>query len=427
MHTNSVIVTSVEQLYQALKNNDVHILIQGELDELSTFKLSSGGVIKGSNGAKLKFRSGQPGISLCANTRLESICIETDIPITAVTLADEEEDLGEIHIHDVTTVGRFHLEAASALKAHIHLSNIHVEQADARMAAHRPMGFGVEVLLGAITIYNFSKNPESQWTLKAENLSCGSKDMPVRGSGIYLFGGNYIPINADLSSAPAPIAAGGQLQVELLSTGPVYSDGGISAGVANMITGGIFLGSGAHAKKILNKAKVVTYGINDMVLDNWGTCEQWLAQADIVSYNTSGIGFVNFGIMHNLQILGAIETHGVGARGFNLYDGELNSATFKSITTHGNGAIGIQLSKPFGQITVLKDIRTTGGEGESLVRGKIVILKAHALSLKPGVKGESLIIVGKALTENPSIPTYEFTAPASSIAKLEVTGKVIEE
>ncbi|OIS90800.1 hypothetical protein BLA27_24650 [Brucella cytisi] len=94
----------------------------------------------------------------------------------------------------------------------------------------------------------------------------------------------------------------------------------------------------------------------------------------------------------------------MGARGFNLYDGSLKQAEFRSITTYGDGAIGMQLSKPFGSIIIEKDIRTKGGEGGSLVRGKLVHLKAHALSLKPGAKGNRLTVKGASNSRGQRCP-----------------------
>ncbi len=415
-------VGTAEELYQALAQGG-EITVNGELAGLQAFTLPAGSVLKSSGGAALKFKAGQPGISLAAGTRLENLRVETDAALIAVGLEDAYADLGQIAVSGVTTVGRFHLEAAQALRADIALRAIHVEQADARMAAHRPAGFGVEVLLGAVSVYNFSKNPASRWQLTAENLSCGSKAQPVRGSGVYVFGGDYIPTDADLSAAPAPTQAGGKIEVAILSTGEIHADGGIAAGTPNLITGGVFLGSGAHAAKVENLGSVTTYGINDMVLDNWGSCDHWLAKQNITSFNTSGIGFVNFGDLQDLQILAPIETHGIGARGFNLYDGKLQSAVFQSITTYGNGAIGIQLSKPFGSITVNENITTKGGEGESLVRGKIVHLKAHGISLKPGTQGEALVVKGAVQAEGAGIPAYEFVAAPDVIARFEVGGK----
>ncbi len=418
-------VTTAAELAQALAQPGADITVAGTLTGLNAMTLPAGSHLRGAPGSALQFAPGQPGISLAANTRLENLRIETDEAITAVSLNDSSADLGAIIVTDITTVGRFHLEAAQAMHATITLRDIHVERADARMAAHRPSGFGVEVLLGGISIYNASKNPASRWQLTAENLSCGSRDTPVRGSGVYVFGGDYIPTNADMATAPAPTQAGGQIEVALLSTGEIHADGGIAAGTPNLITGGVFLGSGAHAAKVENLGPVTTYGINDMVLDNWGRCAQWLARQNITSFNTSGIGFVNFGDLQDLQILAPIETHGIGARGFNLYDGKLQSATFQSITTYGNGAIGIQLSKPFGRITVNESIVTKGGEGESLVRGKIMHLKAHGISLKPGTQGQALIVKGAVQAEGAGIPAYEFVAPSSSIATLQVGGQPV--
>ncbi|MCI1002321.1 hypothetical protein HWD97_19780, partial [Ochrobactrum sp. C6C9] len=121
--------------------------------------------------------------------------------------------------------------------------------------------------------------------------------------------------------------------------------------------------------------------------------------------------------------LSPIETHGLGARGFNLYDGTLNHAEFQSITTFGDGAIGVQLSKPFGTITVDGDIRTKGGEGESLVRGKVVHLKAHAFSLKPGASGKEFKVLGQAIAENETVADFDFEAPVDVIQRCEIAGK----
>jgi len=56
----------------------------------------------------------------------------------------------------------------------------------------------------------------------------------------------------------------------------------------------------------------VTYGVNDMVLDNWGVVDRWIAEAKITSHGPSGIGFVNFRIVHELKVNAPIETFGPG-------------------------------------------------------------------------------------------------------------------
>lgn len=428
INTHEITVDSALEFTQALsqhKGEGLALKINGVIADMQSVELPVGVTLEGVDGAELHFRPGQPGLMLSANNRVSNLRIVTDPTLIALGLSDTQEDLGRLEIRNLRTVGRVHLEASGAMLADIFLSALHVETADATIAAHRPAGFGVEVLLGAITVYNFSKSTSSKWTLSADNLSCGSANAPVMGSGVFVFGGDYVPVDANLTTAPAPTQAGGLIEVLSLETGEVHSNGNIPPGTSNLITGGVFLGSGVNAKKVVNHGLVATYGANDMVLDNWGNCDTWLADQKIVSYGASGIGFVNFGDIDQLKITGEIETHGMGARGFNLYDGKLKSAIFSSITTFGDGAIGIQISKPFGDITVLKDIRTKGGEGDSLVRGKIVHLKAHALSLKPGAEGQSIEVLGDVVSENPNIPPFDFSAPISVVKNVTIAGKTL--
>ncbi len=110
----------------------------------------------------------------------------------------------------------------------------------------------------------------------------------------------------------------------------------------------------------------------------------WTALAPVASHGPSGIGFVNFGAIDRLDVRAPITTSGVGSRGFNLYDGSLRHASFDSIATSGDGAVGVQVSKPLPVLEVRGDIRTSGGEGMSLVKGVQVRLKAIGFSVKPG-------------------------------------------
>jgi hypothetical protein len=88
--------------------------------------------------------------------------------------------------------------------------------------------------------------------------------------------------------------------------------------------------------------------------------------------------------------------------------------------------MGVQLSKPFGRLVLHGDIRTKGGEGPSLVRGKVISLKAHALSLKPGVRGNAIIVLGEVVTEHADIAPFEFVAPATSVDLIMANGAVVQ-
>jgi hypothetical protein len=126
----------------------------------------------------------------------------------------------------------------------------------------------------------------------------------------------------------------------------VYSDGGISPGTPDRITGGVFVVAGAYVDSVRNRGRVTTYGPNDMVLDNWGTVDRWIASEKITSHGPSGIGFVNFGTINALEVSAPVETFGKGARGFNVYTGTVARAEFDRIVTHADGAVGLQVSQP---------------------------------------------------------------------------------
>lgn len=233
-------------------------------------------------------------------------------------------------------------------------------------------------------------------------ISAGTTEEPVRGSGVFVGG------HGDWNGQ----AEGGTLTVSQLRTGEIHSDGGIPEGTPDLISGGVFVISGASVEELVSAGPVTTYGQNDMVLDNWGAVSMWMATAPVTSHGPSGIGYVNFGDIDVLDVRAPIVTTGKGARGFNLYDGSLRDARFESIATTGDGSIGIQVSKPLGSLTVAGDVTTSGGEGLSLVKGVQVTLQAIALSIKKDGSVDSLRIGG------------ELATAGSNVATLEVEGRV---
>lgn len=200
---------------------------------------------------------------------------------------------------------------------------------------------------------------------------------------------------------------GGRLFVWRLVTGAIYSDGKIPPGTADQITGGVFTAYGAHVDLVRNRGPVVTYGANDMVLDNWGAVDRWIAEEKITSYGPSGIGFVNFGLVQELRVEAPIETFGQGARGFNVYTGTVHRAEFDRIATHADGAVGIQISQPIGQLVVRRGIATFGGTGPSLVKGVVIQLSAIGLSLKPGGAAREIRIAGGIRTNGAGVAPIE--------------------
>ena len=170
---------------------------------------------------------------------------------------------------------------------------------------------------------------------------------------------------------------------------------------------------------VRNRLPVVTYGVNDMALDNWGFVNQWIAEDPITSHGPSGIGFVNFGTVNDLRINAPIETFGQGARGFNVYTGTVHRAEFDRIVTHGDGSVGIQISQPVGDIIVRRGIETFGGTGQSLVKGVVTTLTAIGLSIKPGGSAREIDISGGLTTHGTDVAPIE---QHGAIESLRITG-----
>ncbi len=184
----------------------------------------------------------------------------------------------------------------------------------------------------------------------------------------------------------------------------------------------MFVISAAVVQEVVNEGPVTTYGQNDMVLDNWGEVTNWTAKAPVTSRGPSGIGFVNFGGIDRLDVQAPIETFGTGARGFNLYDGSLRHASFESIATHGDGSVGVQVSKPLPILEISGDLITEGGEGESLVKGVQLSLKAIALSIKPGADVGTIKVGGQVKTSGDKVITVEIDG---DLGQIEIAGGIV--
>jgi len=140
---------------------------------------------------------------------------------------------------------------------------------------------------------------------------------------------------------------------------------------------------------------------------DWGDVRTWTALAPVTSHGPSGIGFVDFGAIDQLDVRAPVTTTVAGARGFNLYDGSLRHASFDSITTKGDGAVGVQVSKPMPLLEIRQNLRTSGGEGMSLVKGVQVRLKAIGLSVKPGAAIGAVRVGGRIETVGADVVSVE--------------------
>jgi hypothetical protein len=398
-------VSSVEELLDALAVAD-DIEVTGSLSGMPMITLRPGVRLRG---GRLSF--GAKGVRLTADNRLEDITIIVPDHEVAVSNDMAVRDLGRLSLGKVRTAGQVLLVADGAVGAgHIEVNDLMVASADLRGREGRPHAYGVDASQGAVTIWNRQQDSSVRITANLTYISAGTERTPIRGSGVFLAGAQQ-----------AGRTPGGVLEVGLLSTGAIYTDGGIEAGTPDLISGGVFVVSGARVGTVINEGPVTTFGPNDMVLDNWETVDTWTAKAPVTSHGPSGIGFVNFGTLGQLDVQAPLVTYGAGARGFNVYDGTIESARFQSITTHADGAVGVQVSKDIPLLEVVEGIATLGGRGTSLVKGMQTELAAIAVSVLPGGRIGRLVAGGTLSTNGDDVTTLDVEGALDAI---EVRGAI---
>jgi hypothetical protein len=403
-------VSSLMHLMQALAVNTPQVIeIQSSILIPYPVTLPAGYTLRGSGkpGCLLSFNNSD-GIALTANNTIEDLNILTTPLCRAIYLLTGLIDMGTITLRNLKISGQVSLitrEGTAKLK--VIADDIDIASCDARKYSEQPQKYGVTVYQGAFTLYNFSGDPNSEIKATLNGISVGRSDSPVIGSGILIAGFSD---------------KGGFVNLKKLSTGPVYSNGMLPYGTADIITGGVFINYGVHAKTVINEGEVVTYGANDMVLDNWGKVGEWTAKERVISYGPSGIGFVNFGMVDSFTGLKEIITHGLGARGFNQYDGTIRLIKVKGFATHGDGSVGIQISKPIGDIEIEDSLQTYGSVGNSLVKGVLTMLPAIAFSIMPGGSVKNLKVGGDIASFGDNVDTVHIDG--GSLSTINISGKI---
>lgn len=350
------------------------------------------------------------GIGVSANNSVKNINIDTPVNHKAIFNTIVKPDLGTFTFENLLVKGQVSIITRVGVeKANVVIDNVDIHSADTRHYLEQPQKYGVNVLQGALTIYNINPDSKSALSVTVSNLSIGRKNAPVTGSGVFISGFGD---------------KGGKTEISKLHTKAVYSNGKIPLGVADFITAGVFVLYGAHAKEVITDGEVITYGVNDMVLDVWGSVDNWISNGTVISYGPSGVGFVNFGTVKNFTVNAPLQTYGLGARGYNQYDGTVENITFQSIETFGDGSVGIQISKPIGSLTVNGNVTTHGSIGSSLVKGVYFDLPAYALSIKNGGEAKSITIKGDMVTNGDNVISY-IKEKGGNPGNLTIKGKII--
>jgi hypothetical protein len=382
MNRTTKLVTSAEELVAATNDMNIRQIIVGsDLSDIPSISLRPGQTLRSDSQRRstLTFRENADGVQVSSDNAVIALDLVVSPEKRAIWNDCAVNDLGRISLHSLQTAGRVQIVAKEKVRrGHVEVDNLDILSADARSEQQRPHGYGVCVLQGAFTLWNMQPDEDAVLTADLVNLSVGRFGSPVLGSGIFVGG----------------TVDGGRVNVQRLETNAVYVDGGIAPGTPDQIAGGVFTVSGAYVDRVTNHGLVITYGANDMALDNWGVVDRWVAKEKVTTLGPSSIGLVNFGTIRDLRVKAPIETFGQGARGFNVYDGTVHRAEFDRIVTHGDGAVGVQISQPVGTIVVRSGIETFGGTGPSLVKGAVQNLPATAFSIKHGGSAQLIKVEG---------------------------------
>ena len=403
MNSGEKWVTTTDAFLAAIKDESIGtVVVTGQLTDAPSIRLSPGRQLSGAaEGSTIVFRADSDGVQLSSDNSIQNLHLINAPEKRAIFNDTTVSTFGRIELHGVTTTGRVQILARGEVRSgHVDVNGLDIIAADARAEIERPHSYGVHVLQGAFTLWNMQSDTSVSISADLVGISVGREGAPARGSGVFVSGAGD---------------TGGRLIARRLETGAVYSDGGIAPGTPDRISGGVFVVYGAFVDSVDNRGPVTTYGANDMVLDNWGVVDRWLAEEKITSHGPSGIGFVNFGTVNVLQVNAPIETFGQGARGFNVYTGTIRAAEFERIVTHADGAVGVQISQPVGRIEVRRGIETYGGTGDSLVKGVVVKLSAIALSIKPGGSAREIDVAGGLVTHGAGVSPLELHGAIESL------------
>jgi hypothetical protein len=398
------LVTSARELLDAASDPDVRsIAVSADLSDLPAIRLAPGTSLLGQTNGRsaLSFAPGVDGLCLSTDNTVMDLDLFAEDDRCAIWNDESASGLGTLTLCRINTTGRVRVLARGNVRSgHLVVQELDIVSADASAETDRPHEYGVDVLQGGFTLWNMQPDENAVITADLTGLSAGRSGAPVLGSGIFVSGGGE---------------TGGRLEVQHLRTREVYSNGCIEPGTAGLISGGVFVVYGTRVDLVETLGQVITYGPNDMALDNWGVVERWISKDKITTFGPSGVGFVNFGTIGKLQAEAPIETFGQGARGFNVYTGTVRSADFDRIVTHGDGAVGVQISQPVGQLAVRRGIETFGAVGDSLVKGVVMKLPATGLSIKAGGSAQSVCIEGGLRTHGKNVIPLEQSGSIQSL------------
>jgi hypothetical protein len=254
-------VTTTDALVAATGDKTVQrIAVSGHLTNAASVCLGPGQSLRGADdNAIITFAPGADGLQLSSDNRIHNIRLETTPEKRAIFNETSVASLGQIELRGVTTIGRVQILARDKVRGgHVDVNGLDIIAADAR-------GESVRMVMASMFSKAHSRSGTCNRTTassSARTLSASQPDATVR----------RFEAAASSSAAQATKAAGSSCggwrptrftaMVGFRRTPRTSSQEESSQSTAPTSMRG----------------PVTTYGVNDMVLDNWGTVDRWIAE-----------------------------------------------------------------------------------------------------------------------------------------------------
>lgn len=357
--------SNAPELLAAISSGSPHVAIRGRISGLPPITLSPGQTIEGADeNAMLVFDD--DGLALTRDNRVRMIDLVSPSECRALYLGAQTGDRGSFELYDVTCNGQisfiFDDETSAAA---VTLDMVAIAGADTRAHVERPSDNGVEILQGALTVWNRSTRP-STITLSARQVDIGFTDIPIKGTGLFIAGAGRGQV--------------GQVIAQDVEVNAVHIDTGLPGEHVAAAAGGVFILSGASVERLICKGSIITHGANAIAMENCGRVGDWILVGNAICHGSSAIGFLNAGHLGQMEVFGAIETFGDGGTGCAVY-GPVSLLKAGAIRTHGDAAVAVQITDLLDRLEVRDGIFTRGEPSYAMSEQGMQEKPAHAIHI----------------------------------------------
>lgn len=265
-------VATIDDLIAACRDTGARrIIVNGKLENAPCIRLAPGqALLGGDDHASIAFADDVDGLQLTTDNEVGRLRLTTSPDKRVIFNDTQVAGLGRMRLAAITAVGQVQILARDAVMSGQSMSMGSTSWPPMRvLAATGPTA----------SASTFCKGRSRCGICSQTNVSSLPPSWSVCRRAV-----KALPCAAAVSSSAAPVLRVGDSLCRCSNSARFTAMGGIAEGTPDQITGGVFTVYNAHVDEVRNRGPVVTYGVNDMVLDNWGVVDRWTAEQKLTSY-----------------------------------------------------------------------------------------------------------------------------------------------